>query len=70
MMYCCMRPGSTPVRRQSAAMIHIGIRMDSGVSFTFSNSTGSSPKKTDWPTLTKEARVRTLVTTAMTVTNA
>ena len=70
MMYFIMVFGATPVNTQSAAIIHIGMRMESGVSFTFSSSSGSWPKNTDCPTLMKDASVSTLVTTQTTVTRA
>ena len=70
MMYFIMRFGATPVKIHRAAIIHMGMRIDSGVSLTFSSSSGSWPKNTDCPTLMKEARVRTLVTTQTTVTRA
>ena len=44
-------------------------RIPKETSFTFSSSLGSWPKKTDWLTFTKEARVSTEVTRAMMVTS-
>ena len=70
MTYFIITFGSTPVSMHSAAIIHIGMRIDSGVSFTFSNSRGIWPKNTDCPTLMNEASVSTLVTTQTTVTSA
>ena len=49
--------------------MHMAKRIPKETSFTFSYSLGSWPKNTDWLTFTKEARVRTLVISAIMVTS-
>ena len=51
-------------------MIHMGMRMLSGTSFTSAHSALSWPKNTDWVTLIKEASVITDTISATTVTKA